>query len=114
MPAYSHASYTSTGSGSAIDITVNTAPNCPPVMICTGTGVTYDIEGSHDNSTWASFGTFTAPCAKDLVPGVRFWRTKITVNPGTAFTSSVGLVLGVDGRYSQPGVYAGTGYSAGL
>ena len=114
MPAYSHHAATTTGPGQSIDIIVPCAPGYPPVMTCTGTGVTFNIENSADNVSWNIVGTFVAPQQKDLIPCVPFWRTNVTINgAATAFTSAVGPVLGPDGHYSQPGVVA-TGYSAGL
>lgn len=51
------------------------------------------IEGSHDAVNWNDYsnGGVTASVAKDLIPGVRFWRTNIVSNSGVV-TSSVGAV----------------------
>ena len=104
LPVYSHLNYTSTGPGAWISITVDTAPGYPPVMVCTGTGVQYKIEGSQDgvNAIDFSGGGLTGAQSKDLIPGIQYWRTNITVNAGTAFTSAVGPVLNARGGYSQP------------
>ena len=51
------------------------------------------IEGSDDAQVWQDFsnGGVTATVAKDLIPGIRFWRTNIVSNGGIV-TSSVGAV----------------------
>ena len=104
-PTYSHNAATGTGAGAAIDISTAVVPGYPPVLIVTFTGTAaYTIEGSHDGSSWVAFSaSLTAAAAKDLVPGVRFWRTKIAANSAT-FTSSVGPVPGANGGYVRPNV----------
>lgn len=56
--------------------------NPPPVIL---------IEGSNDASHWEDYsnGGVTASVAKDLLPGIRYWRTNIVTN-GWRITSSVG------------------------
>jgi hypothetical protein len=104
-PVYSHNGATGTGTGDAIDISGAVVAGYPPVMIVTFTGTaTYVIQGSHDGTSWVDFSSsLTAAAAKDLVPGVRFWRTKINANSAT-FTSSVGPVPGANGGYVRPNV----------
>jgi hypothetical protein len=104
-PVYSHNGATGTGVGSAIDISCAVVAGYPPVMLVTFTGTaTYTIQGSHDNLNWVDFSaSLTAAVAKDLVPGVRFWRTKTTAN-SAAFTSSVGPVPAANGGYARPNV----------
>jgi hypothetical protein len=96
-PTYSHQNATTTTTGLTLDVGDATQAGAPPVLIgvlSTGT-ITVLIEGSHDNSSWIDFsgGGLTASFAKDLVIGVRFWRTRITaIGGGGGFTSSVGTV----------------------
>lgn len=110
-PVYSHNSVSGTGAGAAIDISVAVIAGYPPVMIVTFTGTaTYTIQGSHDNSNWVDFSAaLTAAAAKDLVPGVRFWRTNISAN-SARFTSSVGPVPAANGGFARPNV--ATGFSS--
>jgi len=110
-PVYSHNAATGTGVGNAIDISCAVVAGYPPVMIVTFTGTaTYTIQGSHDNSSWVDFSaSLTAAVAKDLIPGVRFWRTKTTAN-SAAFTSSVGPVPAANGGFARPNV--ATGFSS--
>lgn len=102
-PVYSHKAVSGTGAGDAIDISVAKIAGYPPVMIVTFTGTaTYTIQGSHDGDNWVDFSaSLTAAAAKDLVPGVRFWRTKITAN-SALFTSAVGPVPSADGSFLRP------------
>lgn len=107
-PVYSHNGASGTGAGESIDISCAVIAGYPPVMIVTFTGTaTYTIQGSHDNVNWVDFSaSLTAAAAKDLVPGVRFWRTKTTAN-SAAFTSSVGPVPAANGGYARPNVATG-------
>ncbi len=106
---YSHSSATTQGTGTSIDILSANAPSYPPVMHCTvtGTSATVKVEGSHDNQAWIDYSgggiaiTPTAGFAKDLIPGVRFWRTNITAINGTV-TSSVGPYPTVGGGWASP------------
>ena len=102
-PVYSHQGASGTGAGAAIDISPAVVSGFPPVMICTFTGTAaYTIQASHDNSAWVDFtSTLTAPVAKSLVPGIRFWRTNATKNSAT-FTSAVGPVPGANGGFVRP------------
>lgn len=102
-PVYSHQGASGTGAGASIDISPSVVAGFPPVMICTFTGTaTYKIQGSHDNVEWVDFtSALTAPAAKDLVPGVRFWRANVTANSGL-FTSAVGPVPGANGGFVRP------------
>ena len=104
-PVYSHNGATGTSAGSAIDISGTGVAGYPPVMIVTFTGTaTYTIQGSHDGTNWVDFSaSLTAAAAKDLVPGVRFWRTNVSANSAT-FTSAVGPIPGADGRFVRPNV----------
>ena len=107
-PVYSHNGAAGTGAGASIDISTAVVAGYPPVMIVTFTGTaTFTIQGSHDNSNWVDFSSaLTAAAAKDLVPGVRFWRTNISAN-SAAFTSSVGPVPAANGGYVRPNVATG-------
>ena len=102
-PVYSHNALVGTGDGSPIDIAESVTSGMPPVMIVTFTGTAaYTIQGSHDGVAWHDFtASLTAAAAKDLVPGVRFWRTHVTAN-SAAFTSAVGPIPGADGRVVRP------------
>lgn len=104
-PVYSHNGATGTGVGSAIDIAGAVVSGMPPVMIVTFTGTaTYVIQGSHDGVNWVDFSaSLTAAAAKDLVPGIRFWRTKINANSAT-FTSAVGPIPAANGGFVRPNV----------
>lgn len=104
-PVYSHNAATGTGAGSAIDISVAKIAGYPPVMIVTFTGTaTFTIQGSHDGTNWVDFTSAqTAAVAKDLVPGVRFWRTNVSANSAT-FTSAVGPIPSSEGRFLRPNV----------
>ena len=104
-PVYSHNAVTGTGAGTAIDISVAKIAGYPPVMIVTFTGTaTYTIQGSHDGTNWHNFtASLTASVAKNLIPGIRFWRTNIAANSAT-FTSSVGPVPSVDGTFLRPNI----------
>lgn len=102
-PVYSHNGASGTSAGEAIDISPAVVAGYPPVMIVTFTGTaTYTIQGSHDNSNWVNFSAaLTAAAAKDLVPGVRFWRTNVTAN-SALFTSAVGPVPAANGGFARP------------
>jgi hypothetical protein len=102
-PVYSNKATSGTTVGEWIDIAVSVVAGLPPVMIVTFTGTaTYTIQGSHDMASAVDFSaSLSAPVAKDLVPGVRFWRTKPTANSGT-FTSSVGPVPAANGGFATP------------
>lgn len=104
-PVYSNHATSGTTVGEWIDIAVAVVSGFPPVMIVTFTGTaTYTIQGSHDMASAVDFSAaLTAPVAKDLIPGVRFWRTKPTANSGT-FTSSVGPVPSANGGFATPNV----------
>lgn len=110
-PAYCHNGLVGTGTGSAIDISPAVVSGYPPVLICTFTGTaTYTIQGSHDNANWVTFSaSLTAASAKDLIPGVRFWRVNVSANSGS-FTASVGPVPAANGGFVRP--YIATGFSA--
>ena len=102
-PVYSHNAATGTGAGASIDISPAVVSGFPPVMIVTFTGTaTYTYQGSHDNINWYDFSAaLTAASAKDLIPGVRFWRTNVSANSGL-FTSAVGPVPGANGGFVRP------------
>lgn len=102
-PVYSHNGAGGTGAGATIDISPAVIAGYPPVMIVTFTGTAeYLLQGSHDNVNWVTFSAaLTGPTAKDLVPGVRFWRTYINSNNGL-FTSSVGPIPAANGGYVRP------------
>jgi hypothetical protein len=104
-PVYSHNAATGTGAGESIDIGAAVVSGLPPVMIVSFTGTaTYTIQGSHDNLNWVDFSaSLTAAAAKDLVPGVRYWRTKTTAN-SAAFTSAVGAFPAANGGFVSPNV----------
>ena len=96
-PVYSHKLATTPSNGATVDIATATMPGYPPVMIAvvSDVGMVYTIEGSHDGIAFVDFsgGGFSESEAKDLIPGVRFWRTVIVSNSGSAtLTSSVGAV----------------------
>ena len=103
LPVYSHNGATGTGVGASIDISPAVVAGYPPVMLVTFTGTaTYTIQGSHDNANWVDFSaSLTAAAAKDLIPGVRFWRTKTTAN-SAAFTSAVGPIPAANGGFVRP------------
>lgn len=109
-PVYSHNGVTGTGAGAAIDISPAVVAGYPPVMIVTFTGTaTYTIQGSHDNVNWVDFSSsLTAAAAKDLVPGIRFWRTNISAN-SALFTSAVGPIPAANGGYVRPAIATGFG-----
>ena len=91
------ASAPTTGPGAVIDIGTADLSGYPPVMIVAfgaQTTCTYLIEGSHDGFNFVDFsgGGFTAPVAKDLIPGVRFWRTNVVSFVNGSMNSSVGAV----------------------
>lgn len=102
-PVYLHSGTTGTGVGSAVDISPAVVSGYPPVLICTFTGTaTYTIQGSHDNVAWHTFSaSLTAATAKDLIPGVRFWRVNVAAN-SAAFTASVGPVPAANGGFVRP------------
>ena len=102
-PVYSHNAKTGTGAGASIDIGASVIAGFPPVMIVTFTGTaSFTIEGSHDNSAWVTLlSSTTAAVAKDLVPGIRYWRTNIAANSAT-FTSSVGPFPAANGGFVAP------------
>lgn len=102
-PVYSHQGETGTGAGAALDISPAVVSGYPPVMIVTFTGnATYTIQGSHDNENWIDFtAALQGEVAKDLIPGIRFWRTNLTANTG-AFTSAVGPVPAANGGFVRP------------
>lgn len=107
VPIYSLAAVSTATVGTAIDILPNSVPGYPPVMIITMTGVgtTVKVEGSHDNSNWVDFsdGGFTSDEARDLIPGVRFWRANATVvGPGGSVSAMIGASPGVDGSFPGP------------
>ncbi len=109
VPIYSLNAVTIPTVGSAIDILPNAAPGYPPVIMLTLTGpnvgefsTTVLVEGSHDNVNWVDFsaGGFTASDARDLIPGIRFWRANATiVNPGDTVTALVGAAPGIEGSF---------------
>ena len=107
--AYSHSGAAATGPGSTIDLATANNPGFPPVLIitATGSGATVMVEGSHDNANWVDFSgggfavTPASGVAKDLIPGVRYWRTNIAVVLGTV-TSSVGGYPLIGGGFSSP------------
>ncbi len=107
VPIYSLAAVTAQGAGTAIDILPMQIPGYPPVIILTmsGSGTTVKVEGSHDNANWVDFsgGGFTSDEARDLVPGVRFWRANCTaMGLGGAVTAVVGAAPGFGGSYPGP------------
>jgi hypothetical protein len=107
VPIYSLATATTAGAGTAIDILATSTPGYPPVMIITMSGALTNvkIEGSHDNVNWVDFsnGGFTASDARDLIPGVRFWRANATViGAGGSVTAVVGAAPGWGGSFPGP------------
>lgn len=107
-PVYSHNAATGTGAGASIDISPAVVAGYPPVMIITFTGTaTYTIQGSHDNANWVDYtSALTAADSRDLIPGIRFWRTKTTANSAT-FTSSVGPIPAANGGFVRPALATG-------
>ena len=96
MVTYSHQSFTGSGNGTTVEITPTVIPGYPPVMIATLTSGTFAIQGSHDNSNWVTLlSGATSAVAKDLIPGIRYWRTVATSVVG--LTSAVGDVPGLGG-----------------
>lgn len=98
-PIYSQQNASGVSTGLSIDIGDANIVGFPPVLICViSATATVLVEGSHDNVNWVDFsaGGFTSSFAKDLVIGVRFWRTRTTANTGTV-TSSTGTVPKVGG-----------------
>lgn len=104
-PVYLHNNTVGTGVGSAIDISPAVVSGYPPVLICTFTGTaTYTIQGSHDNVAWHSFSSaLTDASAKDLIPGVRYWRVSIAAN-NALFSASVGPVPAANGGFVKPNI----------
>jgi hypothetical protein len=107
VPIYSLASVTTATVGTAIDILATSVSGYPPVMIITMSGALTNvkIEGSHDNVNWVDFsnGGFTSNEARDLIPGVRFWRANATViGAGGAVTAVVGAAPGFGGSFPGP------------
>lgn len=102
-PSFLHQGTVGTGVGTAVDISCAVVSSYPPVLICTFTGTaTYTIQGSHDNANWVTLSaTLTAASAKDLIPGIRFWRVNVSANSG-AFTASVGAVPAANGGFVRP------------
>ena len=106
---YSHNNAAGAGAGSTIDLAVACNTDFPPVMIvtCTGVSALVLIQGSHDNANWVDFSsggfsiTPAAGIAKDLVPGVRYWRTYILTVNG-AVTSGVGAYPTAGGGFASP------------
>src|SRR6185369_3431244 len=95
-PVYSVNGFTGTGPGNVIDIGTADLADYPPVMICTfgvSGAISYTIEGSHDGVNFVdlSGGGFSDSVAKDLIPGIRFWRVNVASNSGT-LTAAVGAV----------------------
>ena len=107
-PVFLHNGTIGTGTGSAVDISPAVVSGYPPVLICTFTGTaTYTVQGSHDNASWVTFSaSLTAASAKDLIPGVRFWRVNVSAN-SAAFTASVGPVPGANGGFVRPNIATG-------
>lgn len=109
VPIYSLNAVTVPTVGSAIDILPNAAPGYPPVMILTTGGLSDEggpttvlIEGSHDNLNWVDFsaGGFTSSDARDLIPGIRFWRANATyVANNDTVTALVGAAPGIEGSF---------------
>lgn len=104
-PTYLHNGAVGTGVGSAIDISAAVVSGYPPVLICTFTGTAqYTIEGSHDNTAWHAFSaSLTAASAKDLIPGVRYWRVNVAAN-SALFTAAVGPVPAANGGFVKPNI----------
>jgi len=102
-PSFLHNGTVGTGVGTAVDISPAVVSGYPPVILCTFTGTaTYVIQGSHDNANWVTLSaSLTAASAKDLIPGIRFWRVNISANSGT-FTASVGAVPAANGGFVRP------------
>lgn len=107
-PVYLHNGAVGTGTGSSVDISTAVVAGYPPVLICTFTGTaTYTIEGSHDNAHWVTFSAaLTAASAKDLIPGVRFWRVNVSAN-SALFTASVGPIPAANGGFARPNISTG-------
>lgn len=108
-PIYSHHAASTTGTGAVVDIGTSDMTGYPPVLISTFVGegtFAYTVEGSHDGISFVDFsgGGFTSATAKDLIPGVRFWRTNISQISGGVFTSSVGAVPTQEGTRAMNNV----------
>ena len=86
--------------GKTVDIG-DANPGCPPVMhLIISNTATVVVEGSHDLTDGGDYscGGLSATTARDLIPGVRFWRARITANTGTV-TVSIGGVNAPDGSW---------------
>ena len=97
---YSHQGTTSTGAGSAIEIssTVTVEPVIFVEMIGEGE-FTVNVEGSADAIRWVPWTSgYTSSVAKKLPLGVRFWRTNIVSNGGSVY-SYVGESPDVNGGW---------------
>ncbi len=92
MPAaYSHRHATGTGPGAWIDISPIDG-DWPPQMQLKISSATVLVEGSSDPDNADtildySCGGFTSTDTRELIPGIRYWRTNITSNSG--FVTSV-------------------------
>ena len=114
-PVYSHSNATGTGAGATIDIgSCNTAITPPVLAIYISSTATVLVQASHDGTLWfdLSAGGFTSSVMKDLIPGIRFWRTNITVNGGSV-TSCVGAVPNLEGSLVSANIYS-QDYSAAV
>ena len=104
-PVFLHNNVTGTGTGSVIDISAAVVTGLPPVLICTFTGTaTYTIQASHDNVNFVALSaSLTAASAKDLIPGIRFWRVNVSANSAN-FTASVGPIPAANGGFVRPNI----------
>jgi len=114
-PVYSHSNASGTGAGATIDIgACNTAVSPPVLAVYITTTATVEVQASHDGTLWfdLSAGGFTSSVMKDLIPGIRFWRTYIVSNSGRV-TSCVGVVPNAAGELVSPNLYS-QDYSAAV
>ena len=102
-PSYLHNGASGTGVGTAVDISPAVIAGYPPVLVVTFTNTaTFKIQASHDNVNWVDLSSaLSAACAKDLVPGIRFWRVNVSANTGL-LTASVGAVPAANGGFVRP------------
>lgn len=114
-PVYSHSNATGTGAGATIDIGACNNPDAPPVMhITITTTATALVQGSPDAVNWFDYsgGGFTSDDARDLIVGVRFWRSYISANSGMV-TTCVGTTANMSGELVGANLYS-QDYSAAV
>ena len=106
MPAaYSHKGATGTGPGAWVDISVADGERAPHMQLKI-TNALVLVEGSVDKDNPDvvldySGGGFTSDDSRELIPGVRYWRTNIITNSGRV-TSAVGEVPTQDRGTKSP------------